>query len=207
MAFLVARRAGTAKEKRYIYLRDKKRNGKARDRYIGRHSLVILGREGSGKTREVEKLREKARHIFGCSAVFLPAQFPISDWFSLNLPAEDLKGKKGIEKRELLLSACRDAVVVVDDVHRLTGQKLQFVKRALAVARFFIVSAPRWHDIPQSLRVEIEKKRFREVHLKSSASVDMSYIIIALAIVGAFVVGHHEIAFLLMGMRYFMRQR
>ena len=205
--FLVARRAGTAREKRYIYLREKRRNGVARDRYVGRCSLVILGREGSGKTRELEKLRGKAQGIYGCSAVFLPGQFPISDWFLLNLDAEDLKGKKGIEKRELLLSACRDAVVVVDDVHRLTGQKLQFVKRALAISKYFIISAPRWHDIPQNLRVEIEKKRFREVHLKSSASVDMSYVIIALAIVGAFIAGHHEIAFLLMGMRYFMRQK
>jgi len=204
--FLVARRAGTAKEKRYIYLR-KKRNGRVQDRYIGRASLVILGREGSGKSREAEKMREKALQVFGVPAVFLPGQFPIGDWFLLNLDAELLKGKKGLEKKELLLRACEGKLLVVDDVHRLSGQKLQLVKRALKAARYFVLSAPRWHDIPAALRVEIEKRRFREVHLRSDASVDVSYVIIALAIVGAFVVGHHEIAFLLMGMRYFMRQR
>jgi len=46
--FLVARRAGNAKQKRYLYLRDK-RAGRSKDRYIGRSSLVIVGREGSGK--------------------------------------------------------------------------------------------------------------------------------------------------------------
>ncbi|WP_457754942.1 hypothetical protein [Thermovibrio ammonificans] len=169
--------------------------------------MVILGREGSGKTREVEKLRVKAKEIFGLNSVYLPAQFPISDWYVLNLPAKDLKGKKGVEKRELLLRACRDAVVVIDDAHRLTGQKLQVAKKALISAQYFVVSAPRWLDIPQSLRVEIERRQFREVYLKSDAAADISYILMALAVVVSFLTGFHEVAFLLMGLRYFMRQK
>jgi hypothetical protein len=204
--FLVARRAGNAKQKRYLYLRDK-RAGRSKDRYIGRSSLVIVGREGSGKTRELEKLREKATGVFGVPAVFIPAQFPMSDWFLLNLNSEELKGLKGIEKKELFIRACKGAVVIVDDANKLTGQKLQLVKRCIAEAKYFVISTPSWRELPTSLRLEIEKRGFREVHLKSDSAVDISYLLIALAVVGAFIVGHYEIAFLLMGMRYFMRQK
>lgn len=204
--FLVARRAGNSKSKRYLYLRDK-RGGRSKDKYLGRSSLIILGRDGSGKTRELEKIREKAQAIFGVQAVYIPSQFPMSDWFLLNLPADELKGLKGIEKKELLVRACKDSVLIVDDIHKLTGQKLQLVKRCLLACKHFVVSAPRWHDIPPSLRVEIEKRQFKEISLKSDVSVDVSYVVMALAIIGAFMVGYHEIAFLLMGMRYFMRQK
>lgn len=169
-------------------------------------NLLLLGREHSGKTARLRYLRDHARRLYGLPPLYLPGIYSLTDWLQANFSPEQLRGKTMVEKRRLLREEAARRFLLVDDLDRVSSQKQQLVKDCLLRAPVFAVSARVYQTIPEALRLTLEKRGFREEHLKSQATRDITFACLALVVVVAALLGHHEWLLALLAARFLLRQ-
>ena len=169
-------------------------------------NLLFLGREYCGKTRRLKYFARRAEKFWGLQPLYLPCLYSLTDWLALNFEKEAYQGLSQVEKRALLLSAARSRVVIVDDLERATAQKQELVKKCLEESPVFVASARAYKAIPENIRLILEKRGFREKTLKSRATRDLTFAVLALIVVLAALGGHYEWLITLMAARLLLRQ-
>ncbi len=128
--------------------------------------LVVMGGYGSGKTRELEKLRAKAVDIWGLEGVYIAVGESLDNWFKrAGLSQEELKGLKQFEKVGKLIEVCKGKVVFMDDVDRAEGKvKVEAVKWLIRSADVVVVSCQDIHRVNEGIEYELRKKLRLKAH-------------------------------------------
>jgi hypothetical protein len=153
----------------YLFLRDVKtlnffffKKQIRKERYIKKgRVLVICGGEGTGKTREIEKLHKKAGVIWKKPSIFIKVGEAISNWWRrAGLENEDLKGLSQFEKNEKLISACKGKVVFLDDIDRAESKvKIELIKEIIRVSDVIVCSCKALNKLNNSIKAELRAKQ------------------------------------------------
>ena len=177
-----------------------------RPREITPKGIVFVGPQHSGKSTILRRLHRRAAQKKTLKPLYLPCLFSLTDWLHWNFSPEEIKGLSAVERRRLLVSRAQESYLLVDDLERASGQKAQVVKECLRKAPRFAVTTRDLRLLPDSLRLTLERRGFREVSLKSAATKDLSFAFLACLVIIAALFGHHEWVLGLIAARLFLRQ-
>lgn len=178
--------------KPYPYLREKsaKYGVEISDKSLSiKRPILISGEAGAGKTRELDKISEKAEEIWSrkgqpAKALRVDAIMPISMWL-------------GKMKQEQLIEWAADAIIMIDNAHKLTGRKLNVALLLMENAKNYIITTTSIQALPTSLRLFVMKRDPHHIDLKTSASFDYTYVLILLGMLTAAITVGWEIAAIL----------
>jgi hypothetical protein len=93
------------------------------------------------------------------------------------------------------------AVLFIDDAHKLSGRKLMVTKQCFLKAFRAVVAADDENRIPPSLRVPLLDTNPQIIRLTSETAYDATNTLMWLLVVLAFMIGAHELAWLLGGLQ------
>ena len=111
--------------------------------------------------------------------------------------------KKQYVKFEALVEKAKKSVLIIDDIDKITGKKLELTKDLIRNCKRYVVTAKVEDNINRTIRNIMFKRRMKisTVQLTSKASVDATNILFAIFILGLFVGGLPEMAMLVMAGR------
>lgn len=111
--------------------------------------------------------------------------------------------KKQYIKFEALQEKAKTSVLIIDDIDKITGKKLELTKDLLRNCKRFVVTSKSEENINRTLRNIMFKRKMKitKVQLSSKASVDATNILFGMFIIGLFVGGLPEVAMLVMAGR------
>ena len=207
-----------------LYFREKRSifDKKIKEKYISkRKSIIILGVEASGKSKLLTRLVENIDLLFPRNLkIIFKATDNLAEILHKNLDGDEetqkllitknteeeeieiLDIKKQYIKIEALKKKAKDNIVIVDDVDRLTGKKLEITKDLIRNCKVFIITAKSEDKINRTLRNIMQKKRkIERIQLKSESSVDATNILFAMFVVWLLIAGLHEAAMLVIAGR------
>lgn len=153
--------------------------------------LAVYGPAQSGKTRWLEKINGGAAAIWSKrrEVLYLRALDPLGAWTedpriaarcdalaqqdSTRRPWAKLRA---FERTAELVAWVEQnkAVLILDDVHLLTGRKADVARQLMAVCSLIVYSASEPQRIPMSLRTLLQRREPQEVNLRSEAAYDAS---------------------------------
>jgi len=210
---------------RVLYLREKNRtHDKPKETYISKKgSLMIFGIEASGKSHKLATIVKNADALWKTdNKIIFKATDSLSEIIHKNLDGdeetqkllitdptvlEDIEDisdlidvKKQYIKFEALTEKAKTSVLIIDDIDKITGKKLELTKDLLKNCKRFVITARSEDAIHRTLRAIMNKRKMKitNVQLSSNASVDATNILFAIFIVGLFVGGLPEVAMLIM---------
>jgi len=211
---------------RVLYLREKANiYDKPKETYISKKgSLIIFGIEASGKSHKLKTIVRNADALWAKETkIIFKASDSLSEILYKNLDGDEetqkllitslseddgeevevLDIKKQYVKFEALQEKAKKSVLLIDDLDKLTGKKLELTKDLLKNCKRFVVTARSEDNINRTLRNIMFKRKMKitKVQLSSKASVDATNILFAMFIVGLFVGGLPEVAMLVMAGR------
>lgn len=176
-----------------------------------RKDILITGPNASGKTRWLAKLGEHADEIWvGREKIYLRAMEPLQRWYEDPRVAKSVAGAgrdwsrlKAYERADALIAWIKEtkAVVIMDDVHKLAGRKLDIAIQLGRECGRFIVGAFAENSIPMSLRMLIERRDPQRITLASDAAYDVTNLAMWLAILTALSAGAWQLAAVMGGMK------
>nr|VFJ94001.1 MAG: hypothetical protein BECKLFY1418A_GA0070994_103611 [Candidatus Kentron sp. LFY] len=203
-----------------LYVRKTRKYGKTlEEEPISRkRPILVVGAHGSGKTRWVERLHEKAKEIWGAKVpvepLYLSGLTPLSAWMDGGPVPNWWNGSKKKseplwyklrqwEKTDLLprYVAETGAVVFLDDAHKLTGRKLDIAKRCLMPAKIWVVSSSQENRIPPSLRIELMRSDPQVYELSSDVAYDRTGAFIWIFVGMLLIAGFWELAIAVGGLK------
>lgn len=217
---------------RALYLREKKNMyDKPKETYISKKgSLMIYGINASGKShklqtivRNVDSLWQKETKIIFKATDSLSEilyknldgdeetqKLLITSPHAVDMDGEDIEVfdlKKQYVKFDALMEKAKNSVLIIDDVDKVTGKKLELTKDLLRHCKRFVLTAKSEDSINRTLRNIIFKRKMNiaTVQLTSKASVDATNILFAMFVLGLFVGGLPEAAMLVMAGRFAMK--
>lgn len=216
---------------RTIILREKKNvYDKPKETYISKKgSLMIFGIEASGKSHHLMRLVENIDELWARDEkIIFSATDSLSEILYKNLEesetkqllttqpidasaiedAEDLIDiSKQYIKFEALKEKAKKSVLVIDDLNKVTGKKLELTKDLMRNCKRFVITAKSEDSIHRTLRNIIHRRNMKvaTVQLTSKASVDATNILFAMFILGLFIGGLPEVAMLVMAGRLTMK--
>ncbi|PSU00022.1 hypothetical protein C9J03_25390 [Photobacterium gaetbulicola] len=165
---------------------------------------LITGAHDSGKSRWLARLRDSRSEIWGRKPqpVLLEGLMPLSSWVEVKgierWYAEFTAGEDNPtswqrlnlqQKADLLADYLLDtqALLFVDDAHRLTGRKAQVARRCMMSAKLWLVAASEEGRLPPSIRPVIERRDPQRTNLESDVSYDTTkalvWFLVALCVV------------------------
>lgn len=180
--------------------------------------VLITGAHHSGKTRILDRLYEHALDIWGGhpkvqGKLRLSQIEPLSKWYE----AEEVRiwwkttddftpwdKLKAWEKVDLLSKYCEatNAVVFLDDAHKLTGRKLDIAKKCIQSAKRMVVTTSEEGRLPPNLRQVILPQDPQMIRLDSDVAYDATSIFLWILILIALGAGAYEIAFIIAGLKW-----
>jgi len=106
-------------------------------------------------------------------------------------------------KFEALIEKVKKSVLIIDDLDKITGKKLELKKDLIRNCKRYVVTAKGEENINRTIRNIMFKRRMKisTVQLTSKASVDATNILFAIFIIGLFIGGLPEAAMLVMAGR------
>ena len=147
--------------------------------------IAVYGPHGCGKSRWVMRLADAAGDVWpGRESVCIRAIDPLANWTEAEAVGawhdskpdrrQDWAKVRQSERVELMVTWAREVgpVLLIDDVHRLTGRKADIAGRMIECARIVVYSASDEARIPMSLRLMLGKRRPQVVALSSAAAYD-----------------------------------
>lgn len=202
--------------------KDRKYGRMVEQEYIKITSPVLLtGLHGSGKSRNLSKLYENERAIWGAKilhpGLYFAAQIPLAelldrpqviDWYETQnseAPGHtEFKKLKPHGKQQVFINYIKQTgcVVFIDDAHKLTGRKLQFINQCVQAAKIFVMTTTLEQRIPPSLRLHVLKRRgLQTFSQKTDLSYDATNILIWLIAAMLFIGGFYEMGIFLAALR------
>ena len=174
--------------------------------------VLVCGKHAAGKTRWLRRLYANANEIWS-KQQSIPLYFDsnsgvsewkdhesIRAWWDCN---NEKKWEKltGHKKERIIIDYVADiwTVVFVDNMDRLSGRKLDLVKRVLqsSKSKIWVASSTAENRIGPSLREMVLKPATQTFYLTSPAAYDGTNILVMTACVIFLIMGHIEIAVLL----------
>lgn len=171
---------------------------------------LVSGAHSSGKTRWITRIHTEAAGIWRKHpAIMLRAHTPLSAW------AEDGRvqgfaahhGKqwqklRTWERTEQLVAwvAHTRAVVLIDDAHLLNGRKADLMVQIVRSAGMVVTTTAAEGKIPITLRMALQSREPKYVHLDSDAPYDMTTVLAWMAAVIAAAAGVWPVAAVIGGL-------
>lgn len=221
---------------RNLILREKKNvYDKPKETYISKKgSLMIFGIEASGKSHKLSTIVRNADALWAKETkIIFKASDSLSEILHKNLDGdeetqkllitsphapmecvdengEDLElydVKKQYVKFNALLEKAKNSVLIIDDLDKVTGKKLELTKDLLRNCKRFVITAKSEDNINRTLRSVMQRRKMKIsiVQLSSKASVDATNILFAMFILGLFATGLTDMAMLVMVGRLIMK--
>jgi len=208
-----------------LYFREKKSifDKKIKEKYISKKkSLLILGIEASGKSKLLARLVENIDLLFPRNLkIIFKATDNLTEILYKNLDGDEetqkllitknteeeekeieiLDIKKQHVKIEALKQKAKNNIIIIDDIDRLTGKKLEITKDLIRDCKIFIVTAKSENKINRTLRNIMQQKKTERIQLKSASSVDATNVLFAMFVIWLLIVGLHEAAMLVIAGR------
>lgn len=176
-----------------------------------RQDLLITGPNSSGKTKWLAKLDGAAPEIWpGREKLFIRALEPLQRWYEDGRVIAHVAGKgkewaklKAYERVDALVEWCKASKVVLllDDVHKLNGRKLDIAIRLCREAQRLVIGAWAENSIPMTLRMLIDRRDPQRVGLQSEAAYDVTSLAMWLAILAAMGAGWWQLGAALGGLK------
>lgn len=190
--------------RRYAPSRDRKESSLRRT-----ECQLITGAHDSGKSRWLTRLRDSRHEIWGKKSqpVLLEGLMPLSSWIEV----------KGIErwhktrfeqeedftpwpklnlqlKADLLADYLLDtqALLFVDDAHKLTGRKAQIARKCLLSSKLWLMTCSEEGRLPPSIRPIVERRNPQRTNLESDVSYDTTKALIWFMVAMCVVAGAWE---------------
>ena len=211
---------------RALYLKEKKDifDKNPKETYISKKgSLVIYGIEASGKSQKLKTIVSYADALWQKETkIIFKATDSLSEILYKNLDddeetqkllitnpeeIEDIEDMIDVSKQyvkfEALVQKAKKSVLIIDDIDKITGKKLELTKDLIRNCKRYVVTAKGEDNINRTIRNIMFKRRMKisTVQLTSKASVDATNILFAIFILGLFVGGLPEAAMLVMAGR------
>ena len=185
-------------------------------------SILVTGAHDSGKTRWVTRLHEHALEIWGAKIkaepLFLDTLSPLGAWCNKpavgkwwnekqqTLPPDERqpwKTLKQYERSEALPDYCAEtnAVLFIDDAHKLTGRKLQIARQCVMSSRLWVIAASEENRLPPNLRPLMLRRKPQIFRLDSEVAYDATHILMWILLACALVIGWWEAAFVIAGLK------
>lgn len=187
----IKRRKEGKRNEMYFVTARSKHDKNRRERYISkRKNHLITGDADSGKTRILKRVYEERATLFSGREVFIFHGIdPIAEWL----------GNGGGNQRERLNSLIErignnNSLVLFDDLHKLSGRKLQVAKEILSAAGNYWISALSENRIPPTLRKYADDGRIEHIELDSSVAFDGTIGAVILLVLVGVAAGHPELA-------------
>lgn len=209
----------------YLYLREKnKKFDKAKETYLSKkQNLLILGIEASGKSARLRTVIKAVDLLWkNEDKIIFKATDSLFEILHKNLPDEkevscllvtedgeelELDTSKQYIKFQALIEKAKKSTLIIDDIDKLTGKKLELTKDLVRNCKRFVATAKAEDTINRTLHNLMFRKRQKvlQVQLTSKASVDATNILFALFVLSLFVAGMPEAAMLILAGRFAMK--
>ncbi|EAJ7010321.1 hypothetical protein YN63_009375 [Campylobacter coli] len=205
-----------------ILLRKKKTIfDKPKETYISKKSdILITGINASGKSKRLNSFLQNAKDLWKKEhVIFFHATDSLSEIFHRNLNDEETKkliygdenGSFDTSKNYLkiiaLVEKSKNSTLIIDDLDKLTGKKLEMAKELLRNCKRFIATAKDENSINKTIGgiLKGRRKRLEVIALSSKASLDATNALFVIFVLALFATGLHELALLVTAGRIAMR--
>lgn len=187
----IKRRASGKRNEMYFVTARSKTDKNRQERYLSKKkNHLITGDADSGKTRILKRVYENRAALFGEREVFIFHGIdPIAEWL----------GNGGGNQRERLNNLIErisnnKALILFDDLHKLSGRKLQVAKEILGAAANYWITTITENRIPPTLRKFADDGRIEHLELDSAVAFDGTIGAVMLLVVVGVLAGHPELA-------------
>lgn len=171
-------------------------------------NLIIEGFSASGKSLIFNKFLEKGTLLYKLHLIYLKSTDSLSDIFYNNgITKAELEGEFCTSKKEqLLIAKAKNSLLIVDNVDKFTGKKLELLKSLVRECKKYIFTTLNETTINPTIRKITRKKSEAQiVALTSLASKDATnYLFVAFICLIA-LLGFYEVAILITAGRLAMR--
>ncbi|EAL8841226.1 hypothetical protein DZ748_08830 [Campylobacter coli] len=211
-----------------ILLRKKKTIfDKPKETYISKKSdILITGINASGKSKRLNSFLQNAKDLWKKEhVIFFHATDSLSEIFhrnldnddetkrliygneNANLNLENLDTSKNYLKIIALVEKSKNSTLIIDDLDKLTGKKLEMAKELLRNCKRFIATAKDENSINKTIGgiLKGRRKRLEVIALSSKASIDATNALLVLFVLALFATGLYELALLVTAGRIAMR--
>ncbi len=170
---------------------------------------LITGAHDSGKSRWLLRLKDNRNEIWGKKAqpVVLEGLMPLSSWIEVKGIDKWHSERETEEERptpwhklnlqlkadllaEYLLET--QAMLFIDDAHKLTGRKAQIARKCLISAKLWIMTTSEEGRLPASIRPIVERRDPQRTNLESDVSYDTTKALIWFLVAMCVVAGAWE---------------
>ncbi|ENY8269879.1 hypothetical protein ACF10B_001845, partial [Campylobacter coli] len=210
-----------------ILLRKKKTIfDKPKETYISKKSdILITGINASGKSKRLNSFLQNAKDLWKKEhVIFFHATDSLSEIFhrnldnddetkrliygeNANLNLENLDTSKNYLKIIALVEKSKNSTLIIDDLDKLNGKKLEMAKELLRNCKRFIATAKDEISINKTIGgiLKGRRKRLEVIALSSKASIDATNALLVLFVLALFATGLYELALLVTAGRIAMR--
>ncbi|EAL3379173.1 hypothetical protein A9L79_07645 [Campylobacter coli] len=210
-----------------IILRKKKTIfDKPKETYISKKSdILITGINASGKSKRLNSFLQNVKDLWKKEhVIFFHATDSLSEIFhrnldnddetkrliygeNANLNLENLDTSKNYLKIIALVEKSKNSTLIIDDLDKLNGKKLEMAKELLRNCKRFIATAKDEISINKTIGgiLKSRRKKLEIVSLSSKASIDATNALFVLFVLTLFATGLHELALLITAGRIAMR--
>lgn len=199
--------------------------GKVTSKYVPKtNNIIIIGSHGSGKTRMLSKFAEHAANLYRkkdilANVIFFKASDSLAEIIHNNLEegkSRDVLAEfldvdindltlNQITRIEALKVKAKKCILVIDDIDKLSGKKLELAKEFVRDARIIAISAFNESMINKTIYDKVKKKNIEYIDLKTTTSKDATNYLFIAFVAFIFLCGWHELALLLMAGKFAMR--
>ncbi|EKB0710921.1 hypothetical protein OMZ34_001780 [Campylobacter jejuni] len=199
---------------------------KPKETYISKKSdILITGINASGKSKRLNSFLQNAKDLWKKEhVIFFHATDSLSEIFhrnldnddetkrliygeNANLNLENLDTSKNYLKIIALVEKSKNSTLIIDDLDKLTGKKLEMAKELLRNCKRFIATAKDEISINKTIGgiLKSRRKKLEIVSLSSKASIDATNALLVLFVLALFATGLYELALLVTAGRIAMR--
>ncbi|HEF9365568.1 TPA: hypothetical protein SBW91_001776 [Campylobacter coli] len=187
--------------------------------------ILITGINASGKSKRLNSFLQNAKDLWKKEhVIFFHATDSLSEIFhrnldnddetkrliygeNANLNLENLDTSKNYLKIIALVEKSKNSTLIIDDLDKLNGKKLEMAKELLRNCKRFIATAKDEISINKTIGgiLKSRRKKLEIVSLSSKASIDATNALLVLFVLALFATGLHELALLVTAGRIAMR--
>ncbi|ELE3136705.1 hypothetical protein RMG83_001661 [Campylobacter coli] len=199
---------------------------KPKETYISKKSdILITGINASGKSKRLNSFLQNAKDLWKKEhIIFFHATDSLSEIFhrnldnddetkrliygeNANLNLENLDTSKNYLKIIALVEKSKNSTLIIDDLDKLNGKKLEMAKELLRNCKRFIATAKDEISINKTIGgiLKSRRKKLEIVSLSSKASIDATNALLVLFVLALFATGLYELALLVTAGRIAMR--